>query len=166
MFVFLLILILVPLCKTTCGPMTVVNLNVTTKDGQQSGCQSYTTDTYTCQRLQDALDLLKDKGSYDTWFNIDLGPGTHYITQPVITNASVSISSASLDVQQKAVVSCSYDAERFVNETGNLHSLYFDHPCSVSIVNVEFQSCPLPLRIDQAYNVTVERSFFRYSLLY
>ena len=90
------------------------------------------------------------------YFVINLQSGVHLITEPIVTNASVSI------IGNGAVqVVCQFDTD---NQTGNLHSLYFNRADSISFENVNFEYCPLPIRIFEADNVVIINSSFRYHL--
>lgn len=141
---------------------TDITITVSSSNSSQgtAGCKNSSTADYQCQSLQDALEMLPVVSKEDCMmFNIILDSGIHYITQPVSTNASVYITS--MNISQRALITCDYDDAIFRRETGGLHTIYFNQSLSVTFSEVNFRSCPLPIRIYQATNVTVERSSFR-----
>ena len=122
-------------------------------------CSQETTDRYNCPTLQAALNLTMKNIEVCNYFVINLQSGVHLITEPIVTNASVNFS----NIGNGAVeIVCQFDAEQFYNQTGNLHSLYFNTSDSVVFENINFDHCPLPIRIFEADNVMIINSSFRY----
>ena len=120
-------------------------------------CRQETTIRYNCPSLQAALNFTMKDTKVCNYFVINLQTGLHLIAEPIVSNASVRIIGNGV-VQ----VVCQFDTERFDNQTGNLHSLYFDRADSISFENVNFEYCPLPIRIFEANNVVIINSSFRY----
>ena len=114
-------------------------------------------ETTKCPSLQAALNFTMRDTKVCNYFVINLQSGVHLITEPIVTNASVSIIGNG-GVQ----VVCQFDAEQFYTQTGNLHSLYFSRSDFISFENVHFDHCPLPIRIFEADNVVIVNSSFRY----
>ena len=122
-------------------------------------CTQETTNRYNCPSLQAALNLTMKNTEVCNYFVINLQSGVHLITEPIVTNASVNFS----NIGNGAVeIVCQFDAEQFYNQTGNLHSLYFNTSDSVIFENINFDHCPLPIRIFEADNVMIINSSFRY----
>ena len=123
------------------------------------GCLNTTSDSYSCHSLQEGLELIA--GTHDcVMYTIELETGIHYIIKPVVTDASVHLLS---NGESNSVVTCDFDAETVYNQTGSLHTVYFNRSQSVSFTNIIFDDCPLPLRLFAVNNVLVENSTFRYS---
>ena len=123
------------------------------------GCSKTTSDSYSCHSLQEGLELIA--GTHDcVMYTIELEAGVHHIIKPVITDASVHLVSNS---ESSSVVTCDFDAETVYNQTGGLHTVYFNRSRSVSFTNIIFADCSLPLRLFAVNNVLVENSTFRYS---
>ena len=121
-------------------------------------CERVTARYYNCTSLQAALNLTMRNNEVCNYFVINLQSGVHLITEPIVTNASVSI------IGDRAVeIVCQFDAELY-NQTGNLHSLYFNTSNCVNFENVNFDHCPLPIRIFEAEKVVIVNSSFRYYL--
>lgn len=119
--------------------------------------ETTTGEYYNCPSLQAALNLTVTDSQICNHFIISLHSGVHHITAPIITNASVSI------IGDGTVnVACTFDAERIYNQTGNLHSLYFNISYSVDVKNINFDHCPFPIRIFEVNNVMIVNSTFRY----
>ena len=98
-----------------------------------------------------------------TLFDVQLAPGTHNITRPIITNSSY-ISTLQSNTAQPAIVSYSFDGEDIFNKTGNLHTLYFKQSNLVKFSDLRFEGCPLPIRIAESNIVMVEETSFRYAM--
>ena len=123
------------------------------------GCSNTTSDSYSCHSLQEGLEMIA--GTHDcVVYTIELETGIHHIIKPVVTDASVHLVSNS---ESSSVVRCDFDAETVYNQTGGLHTVYFNRSQSVSFTNIIFNDCPLPLRLFAVNNVLVENSTFRYS---
>ena len=126
------------------------------------GCQNINGTSYKCSSLQDALEMLNSTSSSQEspiLFNIELESNrVHYITRPILTNASVHIVSSTDPNGVMAVVTCRYVAD----SSYGFHTIYFDQSPSVVFAGIEFHSCPLPIRMFQVNNITVEYSSFRY----
>ena len=120
-------------------------------------CSQEMTIRYKCPSLQAALNFTMRDTKVCNYFVINLQSGVHLITEPIITNASLSI------IGNGAVqVVCQFDAEQFHTKTGNFHSLYFNRSDFISFENVYFDYWPLPIRIFEANNVVIVNSSFRY----
>ena len=126
------------------------------------GCQNINSTSYKCSSLQDALEMLNSTSSSQEspiLFNIELESNrVHYITRPILTNASVHIVSSTDPNGVMAVVTCRYVAD----SSYGFHTIYFDQSPSVVLSGIDFLSCPLPIRMFQVNNITVEYSSFRY----
>ena len=119
-------------------------------------CERVTARYYNCPSLQAALNLTIKNTEVCNYFVINLQSGVHLITEPIVTNASVSI------IGDGAVeIVCQFDAELYI-QTDNFHSLYFNISKRVNFENVNFDHCPLPIRIFEAENVVIVNSSFRY----
>ena len=123
------------------------------------GCSNTTSDSYSCHSLQNGLELIA--GTNDcVVYTIELETGIHHIIKPVVTDASVHLLS---NRESSSVVTCDFDTKTVYNQTGGLHTVYFNRSQSVSFTNIIFDDCPLPLRLFAVNNVNVENSTFRYS---
>ena len=137
----------------------IYTLNVL-RNIENKKCSQETTIRYKCPSLQAALNFTMRDTKVCNYFVVNLQSGVHLVTEPVVTNASVSI------IGNGAVqVVCQFDAEQFYTQTGNLHSLYFNRSDFVSFENIYFDHCPLPIRIFEADNVVIVNSSFRYHSL-
>ena len=121
-------------------------------------CERVTERYYNCPSLQAALNLITRNNEVCNYFVINLKSGVHLITKPIVTNASASIIGDGV-----VEIVCQFDAELYI-QTGNLHSLYFNTSYCVNFENVNFDHCPLPIRIFEAENVVILNSSFRYYL--
>ena len=129
---------------------------------QPSGCyhnKTTSTESYNCSSLQDALKII-DELSHSDCVQIELHSGKHLITRPINTTASFRMRSFE---RNKTVVYCGFNAEELYYQTGGVHTLYFNRSNSVVFSNVQFEACPLPIRVDRSGVVLVENSSFRYS---
>ena len=136
---------------------TIIYILHVLRNIENKKCSQETTVGYNCPSLQAALKLTVKDTKVCNYFVINLQSGVHLITEPIITNTSVSI------IGNGAVeIVCQFDAEQFYNQTGHLHSLYFNTSSSVIFENINFDYCPLPIRIFEADNVVIVNSSFRY----
>ena len=158
LFLFLLFLCTIDVVWSFCednGTITYT-LHVLQNIENKKWCQETTTG-YNCSNLQAALNLTMKDTKVCNYFVINLQSGVYLITEPIVTNASVSI------IGNGAVeIICQFDAKRFYTQTGHLHSLYFNTSGSVIFENINFDHCPLSIRIFEANNVVIVNSSFRY----
>ena len=102
---------------------------------------------YNCPSLQAALNLTMKNIEVCNYFVINLQSGVHLITEPIITYAPVSI------IGNGAVeIVCQFNAELY-NHTGNFHYLHFNTSNRVNFDNVNFDHCPIAIRIFEAEKV-------------
>ena len=155
LLLFLFFLCIIDVVSSFCesnGTTLLVLRNIENKK-----CIQETTVGYNCPTLQAALELTMKDTKACNYFVINLQSGVHLITEPIVTNTSVSI------IGNGAVeIVCQFDAEQFYTQTGNIHSLYFNTSGSVIFENINFDHCPLPIRIFEADNVVIVNSSFRY----
>ena len=84
-------------------------------------CERVTAPYYNCPSLQAALNLTMKNIEVCNSFVINLQSGVHLITEPIVTNASVSI------IGNGAVeIVCQFDAELY-NHTDNFHFFVFQY---------------------------------------
>ena len=155
--VFILLFIGSTHCSDWCKTKEIHILIIQSLSVVNEGCSNTTMDSYSCYSLQEGLELIA--GTNDcVMYTIELETGTHHIIKPVVTDASVHLLSNS---ESSSVVTCDFDAETVYNQTGGLHTVYFNRSQSVSFTNIIFDHCPLPLRLFAVNNVLVENSIFR-----
>ena len=146
--------VVLSLCET--NGTTIYRLHVL-RNIENNKCIQNTTIRYNCSTLQAALNFTMKDTEVCNYFVVNIQSGVHLITEPIVTNSSVSI------IGNGAVeIVCQFDAEQFYTQTGNLHSLYFNKSGSVIFENINFDHCPLPIRIFKADNVVIVNSSFRY----
>ena len=156
--VFILLFIGSTQCSDWCKTKEIHIFIIQSVPVIDKGCSNTTSDSYSCRSLQNGLELIA--GTHDcVMYTIELETGIHYIIKPVVTDASVHLLSNS----ESSSVTCDFDAETVYNQTGGLHTVYFNRSQSVSFTNIIFDDCPLPLRLFAVNNVLVENSTFRYS---
>ena len=154
--VFILLFISSTRCSDWCKTKEIHIFIMEPVSGVDKGCLNTTSDSYSCRSLQEGLELIA--GTHDcVMYIIELETGIHYIIKPVVTDASVHLLS---NGESSPVITCDFDV---YNQTGGLHTVYFNHSQSVSFTNIIFDYCPLPLRLFAVNNVLVENSSFRYS---
>ena len=156
--VFILLFIGSTQCSDWCKTKEIQIFIIQSVPVIDKGCSNTTSDSYSCHSLQNGLELIA--GTHDcVMYTIELETGIHYIIKPVVTDASVHLLSNS----ESSSVTCDFDAETVYNQTGGLHTVYFNRSQFVSFTNIIFDDCPLPLRLFAVNNVLVENSTFRYS---
>ena len=160
--IFILLFVSSTQCSDWCSNEGIYNIRIVIVHSVpviDKGCSNTTSDSYSCHSLQEGLEMIA--GTHDcVVYTIELETGIHHIIKPVVTDASVHLVSNS---ESSSVVRCDFDAETVYNQTGGLHTVYFNRSQSVSFTNIIFNDCPLPLRLFAVNNVLVENSTFRYS---
>ena len=151
------------ICYKSCNLTSEVLITVSPVADHDSGCYRVQPQEYRCNCLQGALELhTMTIFEICTLFDVQLAPGTHNITRPIITNSSLYFHSS--NTAQPAIVSCSFDGEDIFNETRNLHTLYFNQSNLVKFSDLRFEGCPLPIRIAESNIVMIEETSFRYAI--
>ena len=151
-----------PYLTLSCNFSKEVSVTVTSVRNKSSvdGCHNISSNEYNCQPLQRALEMVSTWQDECTLFKLQLAASaSHYIFRPVIVRASVHITSTSNT--EIPLVSCKFNAAKFYNNTGGLHTLYLNKSESVRFSLVNFQKCPLPIRIYQSNYVEINTSSFR-----
>ena len=141
-----------------CYGCTEVTLSVAGSPATLGCANTTSTGLYQCSDLQTALQFIVDSTT-DTEcrvFYVQLEAGVHVIKEPISTPSSVHITSSS-KVEEQTIITCEYNA----SEVDGLHSIYFNHSNSVTISDVTMEGCPLPLRLFEVQNVSIENCVLR-----
>lgn len=116
----------------------------------QPGCS---TQDNTCNSLQSAMDMLSTSPPEGNCTLVRLPPGTHYITVPRRLTTGIHLRGMADNV----TISCSYNRSNVMED----YSWYFSHPRVVMFEGLNFEDCPLPIRINAAGTVDIHNCLFR-----
>ena len=131
---------------TECPRAIVVDVHA-----NQPGCSAQ--DSTCSSSLQSAIDMLNASVPEDNCTLIQLPPGTHYITVPRLLTTGVHLRG----VADNVTISCSYNRSNVIED----YSWYFSHPRVVTFEDLNFEGCPLPIRVNAAQTVDIHNCSFR-----
>ena len=138
-----------------CYGCTEVTLSVAGSPATLGCANTTSTGLYQCSDLQTALQFIVDSTECRVFY-VQLEAGVHVIREPISTPSSVHITSSS-KAEEQTIITCGYNASK----VDGLHSIYFNQSNSVTISDVTMEGCPLPLRLFEVQNISIENCVLR-----
>ena len=150
---------LVPVnCVSNCNNDSTIFYLLITGGGLSHHCINSTSINCTFNSLQNGLNFAASLSGPCNVVNVQLAPGEHIISHPVLLWSSVSINSLSHNIYD-TTIKCVFQQSQVPDSIQ--HSLYFNQSTSVEIADISVESCALPFRVDSVMKVRIENVVFR-----